>query len=109
MAEEKNTYYISIGTGEIMRTATDSPWQFKIEATDNEVMELRQIFDSNYDNSIADFLRAHIPYREYHIDPTNDRYDQNLLRIYQMVHQLGDEEARNHVESMGILTDYTTE
>ncbi|MFK4997359.1 hypothetical protein ACI2OX_06795 [Bacillus sp. N9] len=45
-----------------MSTATDSPWEFKIEATDDEIKMLRRVFDSNADNSIDDFLRAHIPF-----------------------------------------------
>lgn len=106
---EKNIYYIAIGSGEIMSTPTASPWQFKIEATDEEIRSLRAIFDSSADNSVADYLRAHIPFREYHKDPTNNVYDQNLLRAYETVHQLGDEEAKSHIESMGILTDFTSE
>ncbi|MCM3113432.1 hydrolase [Lederbergia lenta] len=109
MRLKKNTYYIAIGSGEIMSTPTASPWQFKIEATDEEIKNLRALFDSSADNSVADFLRAHIPYRDYHRDPTNDIYDQNLFRAYETVHQLGDEEARSHIESMGILTDFTSE
>ncbi|MBS4175931.1 hydrolase [Lederbergia citrea] len=109
IVEDKKTYYISVGAGEIMTTANDSPWQFKIEATDDEITRLREIFDSNYDNSIDDFLRAHIPFIEYHNDPTNDQHDENLIRIYEMIHRLGDEEARNHVENMGILNGFTSE
>ena len=92
-----------------MTSATNSPWQFKIEATDDEIARLREIFDSNYDNSNSDFIRAHIPFLEYHHDPTNDKHDKNLIRIYEMIHQLGDDEAKQHVESMGILEDFTTE
>lgn len=106
---EKKTYYISIGAGEIFSVPDVSPWQFKIEATDNEIAMLRRVFDSNYDNSIDDFLRAHVPALEYHHDPTNDRHDQNLLRVYGMIYQLGDEEAKNHIESMGILNNFKSE
>ncbi|WP_326569855.1 hydrolase [Bacillus niameyensis] len=108
MDSEKQTYYISIGAGEIFSTPSASPWQFKISATDKEIQQLRQIFNANYDNSIADFARAHIPVMEYHNDPTNDRYDQNLIRIYEMIYQLGDQEAKDHIDSIGILEDFTS-
>ncbi|MEK3887675.1 hydrolase [Bacillus sp. FSL K6-3431] len=88
-----------------MSIPTASPWQFKIEATDEEIRKLRAIFDANANNSSADFLRAHIPFREYHNDPTNDIHDNNLLHVYEMIYQLGDEEAKGHIESMGILTN----
>ncbi|MBS4208586.1 hydrolase [Bacillus sp. FJAT-50079] len=109
MDNEKKPFYISVGPGQIMSTATDSPWEFKIEATDDEIKMLRKVFDSNADNSIDDFLRAHIPFLEYHHDPTNDRHDDNLLRIYGMIYSLGDQEAKQHVESMGILNHFRSE
>lgn len=108
MDSEKQTYYISIGAGEIFSTPGVSPWQFKISATDKEIQQLRQIFNANYDNSIADYVRAHIPAMEYHNDPTNDRYDQNLIKIYEMIYQLGDQEAKDHIDSIGILEDFTS-
>lgn len=104
MNNRKKTYYISVGaTGEIMSVPNASPWQFKIEATDDEIRQLRSIYNANYNNSIADFLRAHVPYVEYHNDSTNDRNDSNLNKIYGMIYDLGDEEARNHIETMGVL------
>ncbi|WP_233711124.1 hydrolase [Lederbergia citrisecunda] len=107
--ENRKTYYISVGAGEIMTVPNASPWEFKIQATDDEITRLRQIFDSSQDNSVDDFLRAHIPFVEYHNDSTNDIHDENLINVYEMIHQLGDEEARNHIESMGILNNFTSE
>ncbi|MBS4200098.1 hydrolase [Bacillus sp. FJAT-49732] len=92
-----------------MTVPNASPWEFKIQATDDEITRLRQIFDSSQDNSVDDFLRAHIPFVEYHNDSTNDIHDENLINVYEMIHQLGDEEARNHIESMGILNNFTSE
>jgi hypothetical protein len=104
MPEEKRTYYISIGHGEILQTSMDSPWDFKIEATDQEITQLRELFDSNYSTDIQAFYRSHVPYIQYHYDKENDAYDKNLKRIYEMIYKLGDEEAKNHIESMGILS-----
>lgn len=109
MDQQKRTYYISIGAGEIMSTPSASPWEFKIQANDDEITRLREIFDSSQDNSIDDFLRAHVPYVEYSHDPTNDQYDQNLIRIFSMIYKLGDQEAQQHIESMGILDRFKSE
>ncbi|MBO0992472.1 hydrolase [Bacillus sp. SD088] len=103
--QDRQTYYISIGAGEIFSAPNVSPWQFKINATEQQISKLRQIFDSNYTNSIADFARAHIPWVEYHNDPTNDRYDANLTQIYQMIYELGDQETKDHIDSIGILNN----
>lgn len=100
MQEEKNTYYISIANGEIMRQPTVSPWNFKIYATDAEITNLRELFDANYSVEWVNFFRAHIPYREYHNDPENDQYDEHMSKIYETIYELGDEEAKRHVREM---------
>ncbi|MBD8007366.1 hydrolase [Bacillus sp. Sa1BUA2] len=107
--QPKKTYYISVGAGEILSVPNASPWEFKIEANDDEITRLREIFDSNQDNSIDDFLRAHVPFVEYSHDPTNDQHDQNLYRVYNMIYELGDQEAKQHIESMGILDGFKSE
>jgi hypothetical protein len=103
MSEIKNTYYIQMATGEISRSSTDSPWNFKIEATDEEITEMREIFDNNHSTDWQGFYRAHVPYVQYHYDRENDDYDDNLRKAYKMIHELGDDDAKQHIESMGIL------
>ncbi|MGG0888861.1 hydrolase [Cytobacillus horneckiae] len=99
----KKTYYITINDGEISQSSTSSPWDFKIEATDDEIVELRELFDQNYSTEWENFYRAHVPYLQYHFDRQNDKYDEGLTKIYGAIYKLGDEEARNHIASMGIL------
>ncbi len=103
--EMKKTYYIKVNTGEITQSATDSAWDFKIEATDEEIISLREFFDNNYSNEWKTFFRAHVPFMEYHNDKENDAYDDTIKKVYGMIYQLGDEEAKNHIESMGILDE----
>jgi hypothetical protein len=103
MEEQKSPYYISLGTGEISRNATSSPWSFKIEATEEEVGVLREYFNQNYSTEWQNFFRAHVPYVQYHYDRENDAYDETMEKIYGMIYKLGDQEAKNHIESMGIL------
>lgn len=107
--EEKKTYYISVGAGEIMRVPNASPWEFKIEATDEEITEMRAVFDMMQDNSIGDFLRAHVPFVEYSHDPTNDVHDESLHKIFTMIYELGDAEAKQHVKSLGILDGFKSD
>lgn len=99
----KKTYYISVGSGAIMSTPSASPWEFKIEADDEEITRLREVFDVIDSNSAGDFFRAHAPFVEYSHDPTNDVHDETLGKVYGMIHDLGDQEAKQHIQSMGIL------
>jgi len=103
MGESKKTYYIDISSGEISQSSSASSWNFKIEATDEEITQLREEFNYNYDMDIQNFIRAHIPFDEYHNDKENHAQDQSLIRIYEMLHRLGDIETKKHIESMGIL------
>jgi len=103
MQESKKTYFIDIGSGEISQSSSSSTWNYKIEATDEEITQLREEFNYNYNMGIQNFLRAHIPFDEYHNDKENHAQDGSMIRIFEMLYQLGDNETKNHIESMGIL------
>jgi len=103
MNENKKTYYVGMASGEITQSDTGSPWDFKIEATDQEIFALREIFNQNYSAEWQSFFRAHLPFLEYHYDQANDKYDDGMMRAYQMIYQLGDAEAKKHIESLGII------
>jgi hypothetical protein len=103
MDERKKTYYIDVGTGEISQSATASTWSFKIQANDEEIIQLRELFDQNYSTEWKNFFRAHVPYVQYHYDRENDAYDSTIAQVYGMIYKLGDEEAKSHIETMNIL------
>nr|WP_180316811.1 hydrolase [Cytobacillus eiseniae] len=100
---DKKTYYIMVAQGEITQSATDSPWDFKIEATEAEIQELRGYFTNTNENDWVSFWRAHVPFLEYHHDQSNDRYDHTLQKVYGLIYELGDAEAKSHIEQMGVL------
>jgi hypothetical protein len=103
MDEQKKTYYIDLGTGSISQNATSSTWSYKIEANDEEITQLRELFDQNYSTEWQNFFRAHVPYVQYHYDRENDAYDNTIQQVYGMIYKLGDQEAKSHIESMNIL------
>jgi len=103
MNQQKKTYYIDLGHGGISQSATSSTWSYKIEANDEEITQLRELFDQNYSTEWQNFFRAHVPYVQYHYDRENDAYDDTIQQVYAMIYQLGDEEAKRHIETMNIL------
>ncbi|MBY0146496.1 hydrolase [Neobacillus niacini] len=103
MEEQKKTYYIDVGHGQISQSPTASAWSFKIQANDEEITQLRELFDQNYSTEWKNFFRAHVPYVQYHHDRENDSYDSTIDQVYGMIYNLGDEEAKNHIRSMNIL------
>ncbi|WP_453994281.1 hydrolase [Bacillus nitroreducens] len=101
--QPKKTYYISVGSGEISQVKSGSTWEYKIEATDEEIQQLRNLFNTNYTNEIEGFLRAHVPFVEYHNDSSNDKYDSTMLQVFHMLYRLGDQETKDFIKSQGIL------
>lgn len=105
MNQTRKTYYVSIANGEISQLSTASPWDFKIEATEEEIVQLREYFDQNYSSDWQGFLRAHVPYIEYHHDPTNDSIDVTMQKIYKMMYELGDQDAKDLIKSQNLISE----
>ncbi|HEU5138522.1 MAG TPA: hypothetical protein VFT51_01015 [Bacillales bacterium] len=95
---EKQKYYVSVGSGEILSDPTATSYQFEIEATPAEVARLNALFERANSAANDGFFR----FRDYEWSK-NQNYDQTLSSIYQTIHDLGDETAREHIESMDIL------
>ena len=105
MNELKHSYYINIQSHEIFSEPDGLEWDFRIEATDKEVAVLERLFDKTEEADWESYIRAHIPYLEYHHQPQNREYDQRILWIYSMLYDLGDEKTRAHIRKMGILNE----
>lgn len=105
MEEVKRTYYVDPASKEVL-PAGEGEGNFRIEATDEEAAFIRQIFNEEYSAEVDTFIRAHVPYLDYSYQKENDHYDRALITIYGLIYELGDEEAKRHIEGMGILDEY---
>ena len=104
MIEEKQTYYVDINSESILPEPVEST-SFVIHATAKEVQTLEDVFAKKHEHDLETYVRSHIPFLEYHHDPQNDRYDASQQMIYAILYVLGNEEAKQHIREMGILTD----
>lgn len=102
---ERKTYYISLAEGSISQVSTASSWDYQIQATDDEITQLREIFDQNYSSDWQGFWRAHIPFVQYHYDRENDAYDNGLQQAFKMIYELGDEATKSHIKDQGLMDD----
>lgn len=100
---DKKTYYVSVGPGEIVDSQEEISFEFEVLATDEEIDKLQQLFEERDKADLRTHVRAEIPYKEYHFDKENDLYDYELREIYKLIHELGNEKTRQHIESMNIL------
>lgn len=102
---EKNNYYINIGTREISLNHDANNDDFIVSATEDEILELREIFDQMYNADIRSFFRAHIPAQPYHQDQSNDDYDVGMITAFRKIYELGDEQTKSHITQMGVLEE----
>lgn len=102
---EKKKFYVNIGTQEISQMKYGNNENFVIHATDDEVMLLREKFNDMDQANFGTFFRAHVPIMSYHNDKSNDDYDEGMTGAFQMLYELGDNQTKEHIESMGILSD----
>ncbi|WP_047979672.1 hypothetical protein [Ornithinibacillus contaminans] len=100
---EKKKYYVNIGSGEISQIKYDNNDSFTIHATADEIVMLRAKLDNMGESANRTYWRAHVPIMPYHNDQSNDAYDSELVETYQLLHDLGDDATREHIESIGIL------
>lgn len=100
---DKKTYYVTVGTGEILPNRGDAAFEFEIMASEDELDKLEELFEDTAEAELAAATRAVIPFEEYHNDEENDRYDDGLHAIYQMLHQLGTPATKRHIESMNVM------
>ena len=103
MENGKQTYYVSIQSGETLERPAEPEGQFKIVAVDDEVNELRRFLNENYGADLKSFLESHVPFKQFHTSETNPEYDSTLKQAYGMIYQLGDQETKRQIESMGVL------
>lgn len=109
MDTNKQPYYVNMTTEEVIPEPIDSP-SFRVFATPQEHAILERVLQKNQEKDFETYISAHIPnfiVDEPRDDPSNKGYDKTMRRIYGVIHALGDEEAKRHIEGMGILSHKT--
>jgi hypothetical protein len=98
----KTTYYVAVGAGQILEDPEAASFEFAIRANEDEVNQLLVLFeelqDSDEDNALHFSGSPTVS-----DDPGNATYDALFKDIYRMLHELGTDETRKHIESMNIL------
>jgi hypothetical protein len=102
---DKKTYYVAVGSSEVLEPQNMSGnFDFEISASEEEVDQLQELFEEIDEAEDDTYIRAHIPFRLYHIDKENDAADYYLKQLYGKLHELGTPETKAHIESMHILS-----
>jgi hypothetical protein len=99
----KKTYYVSVQAQTVFENQGDSSYEFEIQADDQQIAGLIELFEEHLMDEEDNQIRMPIPAVPYHHDIENDRYDYSLKKIYQALYDMGNPETRQHIESMNIL------
>ncbi|MFC5651935.1 hypothetical protein ACFPYJ_23005 [Paenibacillus solisilvae] len=99
---DKRRYYVSIQSKCIMYNQGDAAYELEIDATEEEVEKLTELFNQWEDAEEKTFFRAQIPIIPYHHDSENDVYDYLLKEIYKAIYQMGTDQTKSHISSMNL-------
>ncbi|HLS35472.1 MAG TPA: hydrolase [Bacillota bacterium] len=98
-------YYIHMQSREISKTPYGNSNYLTIHATEKDIEQLRSIMDNITDADNMSFIRSHVPIVPYHKDSANDDYDEQFSKALKMIYDLGTDETKQHIESMGVLQE----
>ncbi|MFC3798597.1 hypothetical protein [Cohnella sp. GCM10012308] len=99
---EKSKYYVSVQARTINTHRGDAAFEFEIEAGEEELAQLQELFDSMDEFDQAGYWRAHLPFLEYSNDLENDGYDYYLKEIYRRLSDWGTDETKRHIATMDV-------
>jgi len=100
---EKKTYYVTVSTGEVLDSKENINYDFEIMADQEELDQLQELFEETDNTSQNSYGTSYVPWNVYYNNEANEEYDYFLTEVYRMIHKLGTQETRNHIESMHIL------
>jgi hypothetical protein len=103
---DKKKYYLSIHAGpntvEIRDVKGESTYDFEIEASDDEVDKLEELFEHAYSDDFKTYSWMHV-IADKKIEKLTEDFDQTLNNIYQIIYDLGTEKTRSDITEMGVL------
>lgn len=106
---EKQTYYVTVdigsNAGQIrdQLSLNDPNYDFEIEATEEEIHQLEELFERIEEDDFQTFLVAHLPYRTKERAELSREEDKKISQIYQMIYRLGTEETKKQMRESGII------
>jgi rubrerythrin len=104
---ERKTYYVTVHHGEIMDDPTAFNYDFVIEANEEELDQLEELFEDTADAEEDTITHSFTLSSSTYYNNENDTYDLGLRDIYRKLHELGTVETKQHIEKMNILNDNT--
>jgi hypothetical protein len=104
---DKKTYYVTVQSGEIMDDPTAFNYDFVIEANEDELDQLVELFEDTADAELDTYTHSFALSLSTYYNEENTAYDNNLREVYKKLYELGSTETKQHIETMNILNPST--
>src|SRR5690554_1565970 len=99
----KKRYFVSVPAKIISESIEFSDHPFEIMATSDELVELQVLLQSDKDFDISETARMPINAFSPEDEDVAPEYDENLIKIYRMIHELGTLKTKVLIDETGIL------
>ncbi|TLS50622.1 hypothetical protein FE782_19875 [Paenibacillus antri] len=100
---EKQTYYVSVQAKTITEHRGDAAYELEIEATPAEVHRLYELFESETETDLNNWIRMHSPKIIEEELVSHAFVDQHLTEVYRLLYKLGTSKTKSHIQSMNVL------
>lgn len=106
----KQTLYVSVSNKSLDAEASMNE-QLEVRGTEEELGELRHLLEKLQRDDEETHFRAPIPFKSADHDKATDQFNEDLIKLYQIVYALGTDKTKTHIQNMNILnklqnTDY---
>lgn len=100
---DKATYYVTVeGTINSEQNLNDAPYDFEIQATDEEIGELQALYQKAYNEDFDTFVQANLPLRTKERMKANEDIDHYVSEIYKAIYRLGSDETKQRIAELGL-------
>ncbi|MBD2844656.1 hypothetical protein IDH44_05600 [Paenibacillus sp. IB182496] len=97
----RKTYYVSVGAGQILEDPEAASYELIIRANEEELNRLQELFEelSSWDEAETWHFSLH-PFGSATQQQMSSTTQFFIEKIYNLLHELGTDETRAHIESM---------
>ena len=96
---EKQNVYVSVAHL-TCKLQPGSSYEFVLQMDPIKARVFLKLFTQMQSLEAANAFRAHLPYIPYHMDRLNHEIDYRLYKVYALIHEFGDDEAKRFVEQL---------
>ncbi len=99
----RKPYYVSVGAGQILEDPTAAAYELAIQANEEELNKLQELFEelASMEEAEAIHFLKH-PFANVSRERMTEESWGLTTQIYKLLHELGTDETKAHIDSMHI-------